>query len=96
MRRKKGHGKDPFWATILWLELLGPCRFGGWDDDGMPTAVEAAQPWGAEWPTRAERRILHDRKPAAPADVHVDEPPGAVGEERLTCPGSQLPRTSMT
>ncbi|MFF3673557.1 terminase [Streptomyces sp. NPDC002120] len=55
MRRMKGHGKDPFWASILWIELLGPCRFGGWDDDGNPLAVEVAEPWVQVFATSSDQ-----------------------------------------
>jgi hypothetical protein len=30
LRRMKGHGKDPFLASLAAAELCGPCRFGGW------------------------------------------------------------------
>lgn len=45
MRRPKGHGKDPFAATIALVELCGPCRFSGWDADGQPIA----KPHPASW-----------------------------------------------
>ena len=43
--RIKGWGKDPFAAAIALVELLGPCRFGGWDGDGEPIAVPHPSPW---------------------------------------------------
>ncbi|MFD0374658.1 terminase [Streptomyces sp. NPDC127112] len=55
MRRMKGHGKDPFWASILWIELLGPCRFGGWDTFGQPIAVEVAEPWVQVFATSSDQ-----------------------------------------
>src|SRR3972149_403828 len=32
LRRMKGWGKDPVGATLCGVELVGPCRFGGWGD----------------------------------------------------------------
>ena len=43
--RIKGWGKDPFAAAIALVELLGPCRFGGWASDGEPVAVPHPSPW---------------------------------------------------
>jgi hypothetical protein len=45
LRRMKGWGKDPFLAAIAAVELCGPCRFGGWDTDGMPIAIPHPAPW---------------------------------------------------
>lgn len=45
LRRMKGWGKDPLAAALSAVELLGPCRFGGWDDTGEPVAVPASAPW---------------------------------------------------
>lgn len=45
MRRPKGHGKDPFAATIALVELVGPCRFAGWTDDGSPVAKAHPAAW---------------------------------------------------
>ncbi|MGW5735724.1 MULTISPECIES: terminase [Streptomyces] len=57
MRRMKGHGKDPFWASVCLIELLGPCRFGGWDDDGNPIAVETAEPWVQIFATSSDQNV---------------------------------------
>lgn len=35
-RGAKGTGKDPFGASWCNIELMGPCRFAGWDSDGRP------------------------------------------------------------
>lgn len=35
-RGAKGTGKDPFFASMCDIELIGPCRFAGWDDSGRP------------------------------------------------------------
>lgn len=45
IRRMKGWGKDPFVAALSAVELCGPCRFGGWDSEGLPVAVEHPAPW---------------------------------------------------
>ena len=45
IRRLKGWGKDPFLAVLSLVEFCGPCRFGGWDADGMPIAVSHPAPW---------------------------------------------------
>lgn len=38
IRRSKGWGKDPLAAALCLVELMGPCRFAGWSDDGTPMA----------------------------------------------------------
>lgn len=45
IRRLKGWGKDPFLAAICAVEFTGPCRFGGWREDGTPVAVPHSAPW---------------------------------------------------
>ena len=45
LRRAKGWGKDPLAASISCVEFLGPCRFGGWYDDGTPIVVPHPAPW---------------------------------------------------
>jgi len=45
IRRLKGWGKDPFAASLMAIELMGPCRFGGRDAEGLPVAVEHPAPW---------------------------------------------------
>jgi phage terminase large subunit-like protein len=44
IRRLKGWGKDPFLAVLSLVEFAGPCRFGGWDADGLPIAVPHPAP----------------------------------------------------
>ena len=36
LQRRKGWGKDPLLAVMCFVELVGPCRFSHWDDDGNP------------------------------------------------------------
>lgn len=45
LRRMKGWGKDPVGSTLCAGELCGPCRFGGWDANGDPVAIEHPSPW---------------------------------------------------
>ncbi|MFF2813467.1 terminase [Streptomyces sp. NPDC058000] len=45
IRRLKGWGKDPFLAALCAVEFVGPCRFGGWREDGTPLAVPHPAPW---------------------------------------------------
>jgi terminase large subunit-like protein len=45
VRRCKGWGKSPFGAALAAVELCAPCRFGGFDADGMPVAVCHPSPW---------------------------------------------------
>jgi hypothetical protein len=60
-QRMKGHGKDPLASVISAVELLGPCRFGGWcaNPDGLPElglepdgtpSVKFADPVGVDNP----------------------------------------------
>lgn len=44
-RRMKGHGKDPLAAVLAAIELVGPCRFGGWERDGSPKVVPQPSAW---------------------------------------------------
>lgn len=44
MRRARGTGKSPLAAIIAAIELCGPCRFGGWNEDGSPIAIPEPAP----------------------------------------------------
>lgn len=44
LRRSKGWGKTPLLAAIAIIEFIGPCRFGGWNEDGTPKAVPVQLP----------------------------------------------------
>jgi len=57
LRRAKGWGKDPLAAIVALVELLGPCRFGGWDDDGRPVAVGEPTPLVAVCATSKEQTL---------------------------------------
>ena len=48
LRRSKGWGKSPFLAAICLIELVGPCRFDGWNGQGKdrsPRAIPHPMPW---------------------------------------------------
>lgn len=45
LRRLKGWGKDPFGAVLCAIEFLGPCRFGGWNENGTPIVVDNPAAW---------------------------------------------------
>ena len=42
--RVKGAGKDPLAGFLCILEFVGPCRLGGWDEDGNPVGVAHPNP----------------------------------------------------
>lgn len=44
-QRLKGWGKDPMLAVLAVVEFVGPCRFGGWGDGGVPHVVEQVNAW---------------------------------------------------
>lgn len=44
LQRLKGWGKDPIGATFCATELVGPCRFVGWDR-GQPLASDEPDAW---------------------------------------------------
>lgn len=43
-QRLKGHGKDPLGGCLIYTELIGPCRFAGWDGD-TPIATDNPEAW---------------------------------------------------
>ena len=45
LQRLKGWGKDPLAACLCAVEAFGPCRFGGWAEDGSPVAVDEPAAW---------------------------------------------------
>lgn len=44
LRRAKGWGKTPLLAALAIIEYIGPCRWGGWDENGLPIAVPVPLP----------------------------------------------------
>lgn len=55
VQRMKGHGKDPIAAAISLFELIGPCRFSHWGDDGQPVGVVNHSSWVQLVATTAEQ-----------------------------------------
>lgn len=52
MQRVKGAGKDPLAAAICLIELLGPCRFGGWSSKKVAVrGIAAGDPIAVDNPT---------------------------------------------
>ena len=45
LQRMKGWGKDPLLAVICLVELVGPCRFSHYGEDGEPIAVPVPRAW---------------------------------------------------
>lgn len=45
LRRAKGWGKSPFLAALCLVELVGPVRFAGWDEDGEAVGEPHPMPW---------------------------------------------------
>jgi len=61
LRRMKGWGKDPLAAIISVCEWIGPCRFGGWRDDGEPVVIPELASWvqiAAVTSTQAEQNTM--------------------------------------
>ena len=44
-QRMKGHGKDPLLAVLCLVELVGPSRFAGWDENGDPIGERHPAAW---------------------------------------------------
>lgn len=44
VRRARGTAKSPLAAVLAAIELCGPCRFGGWGEDGYPIAIPEPLP----------------------------------------------------
>jgi phage terminase large subunit-like protein len=45
LQRMKGWGKDPLLAVMCLVELVGPSRFIGWDEEGNPVGAPHPQAW---------------------------------------------------
>lgn len=45
LQRMKGWGKDPLLAVLCIVELVGPCRFDYWDENGKPVAKPEPNAW---------------------------------------------------
>ena len=61
LRRMKGWGKDPLAAILAVFEWIGPCRFGGWDENGEPIGRPERASWvqvAAATATQAEQNTM--------------------------------------
>lgn len=92
LRRSKGWGKSPFLGAICLVELVGPCRFGGWTGRGKqrePVAVPHPMPWVnlagvSETQTTNTMSVVLSMLDNSPA---VDEYRLDVGMTRIYSPG---------
>ena len=89
LRRAKGWGKSPFLGALALAELLGPVRFGGWDDDGDPIAVPHPMPWVViAGVSETQTRNTYDAIRAMAEDsLLVDDYGLDVGMTRILAPG---------
>lgn len=45
IQRVKGWGKDPFGACLCCFEMMGPCRFSHFGEDGQPVGKQPPEAW---------------------------------------------------
>ena len=55
VQRCKGHGKDPLAGALALFELIGPCRFSHWGEDGQPVGKINHSSWVQLVATTAEQ-----------------------------------------
>ena len=55
IQRLKGWGKDPVAAALCLFELVGPCRFSHWDENGQAVGKENHSSWVQLVATTAEQ-----------------------------------------
>ena len=55
IQRCKGHGKDPLAAALCLFELIGPCLFSHWDEDGQAVGKINHSSWVQLVATTAEQ-----------------------------------------
>lgn len=84
LRRIKGWGKDPIAATLCGTELVGPCRFAGWDAAGEPVA----EPHPASWVlvaavSREQTRNTMTLFPSLFSDALIDQESIDLGKELI-------------
>ena len=87
----KGAAKSSIAGMIALVEGLGPCRVGGWDDDGSPVAIPARSPqvicaateigqaglsYGTVYHNLVESKRLRDRYPGVDAGLTRSLLPG--------------------
>lgn len=88
LRRARGTGKSPLAAIIAAIELCGPCRFGGWDDDGFPIAIPEPAPWVQIMSTTMEQtRAIFDIVAGSFSDDAITYYGLEIGKELITKSG---------
>ena len=76
LRRMKGWGKDPLAAILAVFEWIGPCRFGGWEDDVTPVGVQERASWiqiAAATATQAEQNTMSLIPLVIPEPLRVEQ-----------------------
>lgn len=87
----RGSAKSWFGMIIAGIELIGPCRFGGWDENGEPIAVPNTTPWvqiigtGQEQTKNSSQYLGSLFTASAKAAYKLD-----VGVTMVRAPGSKL------
>lgn len=85
MRRARGTAKSPLAAVISAIELCGPCRFGGWDDDGYPIAIPESAPWCQIMATSIEQtKPIFEILTASFSDDAIIKYGLEIGKEQIT------------
>jgi hypothetical protein len=97
LRRVKGWGKDPVGATLCATELVGPCRFAGWDATGDPVAASHPAAWVltaavAKDQTRNTMTLF----PGLFSDAAIDEYRIDLGKELIYAHGGRCRLESVT
>lgn len=87
----RGSAKSWFGMVVAGIELVGPCRFGGWDEQGEPIAVPNATPWvqvigtGEEQTKNSSQYLGNLFTKRAVAEYKLD-----IGVTIVRAPGSKL------
>jgi hypothetical protein len=87
----RGSAKSWFGMIVAGIELIGPCRFGGWDEHGEPIAVANLTPWvqvigtGEEQTKNSSQYLGNLFTKSAVAQYKLD-----VGVTMVRAPGSKL------
>lgn len=102
LQRLKGWGKDPLGACLAMVELLGPVRFGGWNEDGTPIGVPCPDAWVATAAVGLEQTkntmkllpsLISDECRAAYGVQDGKETVHALGDTRLLQAVTSSPRS---
>ena len=76
LRRMKGWGKDPLAAILAVYEWIGPCRFGGWEDEVTPVGVPEHASWiqiAAATALQAEQNTMSVIPTIIPESLRIEE-----------------------